>query len=333
MVKMPKLIYQKLQNLSENINETVFSLKPLERGFANTLGVALRRTLLSSITALALVAVKIDGVEHEFQTIPGVEEDVVSLIMNLRKVKFQYNPELVSDNDIIKVSLKTDKLGIITSKELVINNSNIEILNKNQYIATLNKGNLHLELYLKSGRGFISNEENKKIVNSATFLTNIDSKIKKGILIATDSDFSPVEKVNYVVNELNSSSSKLEEELIFTVVTNGTIDPKYAIQQACEILVASFKLIGNVDEMQLEVFAEEKEVEIEEKDNDIDISQLQLSVRSFNALRRIGKTKLSQICEMTLEEIEGTKNLGRKSIEEIINVLKDYGRELKKGEE
>ncbi|KKB27076.1 DNA-directed RNA polymerase alpha subunit [Mycoplasmopsis meleagridis] len=333
MEKMPKLVYQQVQNLSENINETTFSLKPLERGFGNTLGVALRRTLISSITALALVAVKIEGIDHEFEIINGVEEDVVTLIMNLRKVKFQYNPDLVSDDDIIKVTLKTDELGAIYSNLLVVDNSNIEILNKNQYIATLNKGQLHLEMFLRTGRGFISNEENKKYVNNSEFISKTESKIKKGIFIATDSDFSPVKKVNYVVNELNSSSNNFEEELVFTLLTNGTIDPKYAIKQACEILVGTFKLIGDVDEMKLQIFAEEKIVEVEEKDDDIDISKLGLSVRSFNALWRIGMRKLSEICNMTLEELEQTKNLGRKSIDEIISVVKEHGRELKKGEE
>ncbi|WP_029512832.1 DNA-directed RNA polymerase subunit alpha [Mycoplasmopsis iners] len=333
MEKMPKLVYEQVQNSSENQNETIFSLKPLERGFGNTLAVALRRTLLSSITALALFAVKIENIDHEFNTIPGVEEDVVTLIMNLRKVKFQYDPEVVSDDDIIKVTLKADGVGEVTSRNLEINNSTIEVLNKSQHIATLNKGTLNIELYLRAGRGFRSNEENKKFINTSGFLSKVDSRIKKGSFIATDSDFSPIEKVDYTVSELNSSSPQIEEELRFRLITNGTIDPKYAIQQAAEILVASFKVIGNVNEMKLEIFAEEKVVEMEEKENDIDISQLGLSVRSYNALRRIGKTKLSEICEMTLEELEQTKNLGRKSIYEIISVLKDNDRELKKGEE
>lgn len=335
MEKMTKLEYEQVQGLTQRVNETTFTLKPLERGFGNTIAVPLRRVLLSSITALGLFAVRIEEVEHEFQTIKGVVEDVVQLINNLRKVKFQYDPELVGDDDIIKVTLKVDEPGEVTSRNLEVNNSNIEILNKTQPIATVNKGSLHLEMYLRPGRGFVSNEDNKKfIANSALFSNKmVESKIKKGIFIPTDSTFSPIEKVVYEVNELNTSSPKIEEELKFTITTDGTIDPKYAIQQACEILVGHFKLIGNVDEMKLNVFMEEKVEEVKEEENDIDISQLSLSVRSSNALKRIGKTKLSKIAEMTYEELDQTKNLGRKSIDEIIAVLKEHGLELKKGEE
>ncbi|EGV00353.1 DNA-directed RNA polymerase subunit alpha [Mycoplasmopsis columbina] len=334
MEKMSKLAYEQIQSSNQNINKTTFSLKPLERGFANTLGVPLRRVLLSSITGLGLFAVKIDGVEHEFQTIPGVEEDVVRLILNLQKIKFQYDPNLVSDDDIIKVTLKPDTTAEITSRFLEVKNSNIEIINKTEHIATVNKANaLHLEMYLRPGRGFVSAEDNKKILNNNSLMSKVNSDIKRGIFIATDSNFSPIEKVNYEVLQLNTSSLKIEEELKFHLETNGTIEPKLAIQQACEILVAHFKLIGNVDEMKLDIFAEDKEIEVKEEDNDIDISQLQLSVRSTNALRRIGKTKLSEIADMTLEELEQVKNLGKKSIEEIIAMLAENGRQLKKGEE
>ncbi|QSF13896.1 DNA-directed RNA polymerase subunit alpha [Mycoplasma sp. Mirounga ES2805-ORL] len=334
MKKMTKLEYIQIPKNANSVeNETVFSVKPLERGFGKTVGVALRRVLLSNITSLGLFAVKIEGVDHEFQTIPGVLEDVTALIMNLRKVKFQYDPNLVGDDDIIKVTLKASNPGSVTSGNLEVANSSIEVINKNQEICNLSsKGSINLEMYLRSGRGFVSNEENKKFIsNPSLFSGKIESKIKKGIFIATDSNFSPIEKVNYTVSELNTSSNQIEEELLFTIITDGTIDSKIAIQQACEILVSHFKLIGDVDEMKLEVFETAIEEELEKEDTDIDINSLNLSVRSLNALRNIGKTKLSQIASMTYEQLEQTKNLGAKSLEEIISKLKEYGYELSKG--
>ncbi|VEU77829.1 DNA-directed RNA polymerase subunit alpha [Mycoplasmopsis columbinasalis] len=335
MEKMNKLTYEQIKDSqSQNKNVATFSLKPLERGFANTLGVPLRRVLLSSITALAVFAVKIEGVNHEFQTIPGVEEDVVRLILNLRKIKFQYDPSLVNDDEIIKVTLTSPNTGEITSRNLEVNNLNIEIINKSEKIATVTKANaLTLEMFLRPGRGFVPADDNKKIIAQSNFLARANSSIKSGAFIPTDSNFSPIQKVNYEVLQLNTSSPKIEEELRFTIESNGAIDPKFAIQQACEILIGHFQVIGSVDDLKVEIFLEEKEVKAKEEENDIDISQLQLSVRSLNALRRIGKTKLSEIADMTQEQLEQTKNLGRKSIDEIINILKENGRDLRKGEE
>lgn len=337
MEKMTKLEYQKVTKLNNSTsNVTAFTLQPLERGMGQTLGVALRRILLSNITSLALFAIKIEDVNHEFQVVDGCVEDVATIIMNLRKVKFQYNPEFVKDDEIIKVTLKADQPGEVTSRLLEVNNSSIEILNKSLEIAHLSangKHKLNIELYLRPGRGFISNEENKKLLNNSSITTRMESKIKNGIFIATDSNFSPIEKVNYTVEELNSSSNKIEERLTFSFQTDGTVDPKSALQQACEILVGHFKLIGNVDEMKVNVFAEESEQTQETNDNDVDINSLNISVRSLNALKRIGKTKISQVAEMSLEELEQVKNLGRKSLDEIQQRLKEYGYELSKGEE
>ncbi|WP_027334996.1 DNA-directed RNA polymerase subunit alpha [Mycoplasmopsis felifaucium] len=339
MEKMSKLDYLQVNSSSisnkNNPNEVTFSVKPLERGFGHTLAVALRRVVLSNITSLALFAIKIEGVSHEFQTITGVTEDVTAIIMNLRKVRFQYDPQYIKDGEIIKVTLKANEPGTITSRSLDVASPSVEIVNKTLPIATINaKGNLHLEMYLRLGRGFMSNEDNKKFIqNDALFTSKIESNIKKGLFIATDSNFNPIEKVNYSVVELNSSSNKIEEELLFTITTDGTVDAKSVIHQACEILVAHFALIGNVDQMKLNVFEEETTETSEPIENDIDINQLGLSVRSLNALRRINKTKISQIAAMTLDELEQTKNLGKKSLDEIQECLKQNGYTLSKGDE
>ncbi|WP_029513788.1 DNA-directed RNA polymerase subunit alpha [Mycoplasmopsis primatum] len=336
MERMSKLDYLQVSNSTNksNPNEVTFSLKPLERGFGNTVAVALRRVLLSNITSLALFAIRIEGVSHEFQTITGIVEDVTAIIMNLRKVKFQYNSKFIKDGEIIKATLKADQVGAVTSKSIELANPSVEIINKSQHIANIQKGTLNIELYLRPGRGFISNEENKKFIqNDSLFGSKIESNIKKGLFIAVDSDFSPIEKCSYIVQELNTSSNKIEEELLFTVVTDGTVEAKSAISQACKILVAHFMTVGDVDSMSLDVFEEEKEAKTEVIENDVDITQLGLSVRSLNALKRIGKTKASEIAAMTWEQLEQTKNLGKKSLDEIQECLKLNGFTFSKGDE
>lgn len=334
MEKMKKLDYIKIPTFNKvNDFETNFTLEPLERGFGNTLAVALRRVLISSITSLAPFCIRIEGVNHEFQGIPGVVEDVPTLIMNLRNVRFSYDPEVIEDDEIIKVELKADEIGQITSRYLqVVDNPNIEIIDHNIHIADVTHANsLKFEMYLRPGRGFMSSEENKALVNK--YESELQTKIKKGKFIAVDSNFSPIERVSYKIDELNSSSLKVEERLTFNILTDGTVKPEKALSQACEILVAHFKFIGNVDEMKLDVFAEEEEVQDEPVEQDMDITQLNLSVRSLNALRRIGKVKVSEIANMTYDQLEQTKNLGKKSLEEIVKKISDYGYSLKKGDE
>ncbi|MEE3928348.1 DNA-directed RNA polymerase subunit alpha [Mycoplasmopsis ciconiae] len=334
MEKMKKLDYLKIPTFNKvNDFETTFALEPLERGFGNTIAVALRRVLLSNITSLAPFAVRIEGVNHEFQGIPGVVEDVPSLIMNLRKVRFSYDSDFINDDDIIKVELKADETGQITSRYLqVVDNPNVEVIDHNIHIATVSAPNaLKLEMYLVPGRGFKSSEENKAVI--AKLESELNTRIKKGKFIAVDSNFSPIKKVAYEVTELNSASVKVEEKLTFTLVTDGTVKPEQVLTQASSILIAHFKVIANVDEMRLDVFNEENEDETEVQESDIDITQLNLSVRSLNALRRIGKTKVSEVANMTYDELEQTKNLGKKSLDEIVQKIQECGYNLKKGDE
>ncbi|WLP85468.1 DNA-directed RNA polymerase subunit alpha [Mycoplasma seminis] len=315
--------------------ETTFSLQGLERGYANTLGVALRRTLLSSVTALAPFAVRIEGVDLEFQTMKDVMEDVPSLFMNLRKVRFTYDSSLVNDDDIIKVTLTSDVAGPVTARSLqVVNNPSVNVLDNNVYLATtMTDEALKLELYLRPGRGYMSFEENKALVAKREAELAALTEIKKAKFIAIDSNFSPIKKVAYTVSEMNSSSAKFEEKLDFTIHTDGTIKAKDAIKSAAEILIGMFQVIGDVENMKLDIFEEEQPKVEEKEEDDLDIAQMGLSVRSANALKKIKKTKLSQIKELTLTQLEQTKNLGRKSIQEIIDKLREYGYELKEGDE
>ncbi|SYV96679.1 DNA-directed RNA polymerase subunit alpha [Mycoplasmopsis edwardii] len=340
MEKMKPLSYKEKSEFKEVMkNETTFLLSGLERGFGNTLGVALRRVILSNITTLAPFCVRIDGAEHEFTTVKDVVEDVPTIIMNLRKVRFTYKPEFVGENEIVKVKLQSNEAGIVTSSLMEINNPGIKVINPNIQIAETSKPNaLKLEMYLRAGRGYMSFDENKTYIDE----TNVKSKLQtltditsgKSEFIAVDSDFSPAEKVKYSVRELNSSSPKIEEELEFTVVTDGTITAKDAIKEGSKILIGMFQEIGNVDKMEeVKIFEEPKVEEPQQVEDDLDITQLGLSVRSLNALRKSGKRKISQIAAMKLEELESTKNLGRKSIDEIIEKLREHGYELKEGGE
>lgn len=340
MEKMKPLSYREKLEFKEVMkNEVTFSLSGLERGFGNTLGVALRRVILSNITTLAPFCVRIEGAEHEFTIVKDVVEDVPSIIMNLRKVRFTYNPDFVSENEIIKVKLSSNEAGIVTSSLMEVSNPGIQVIDPSIHIAETSKPNaLKLEMYLRAGRGFMSFEENKTYIDDS----NVKSKLQtltdivsgKSEFIAVDSDFSPVKKVAYNFKELNSSSPKIEEELEFTVVTDGTITAKEAIKEGSKILIGMFQVIGDVDNMEeIKIFEEPQEEEPQQEEDDLDITQLGLSVRSLNALRKSNKRKISQIANMTLEELESTKNLGRKSIDEIIEKLREHGYELKQGGE
>ncbi|WAM11006.1 DNA-directed RNA polymerase subunit alpha [Mycoplasmopsis cynos] len=340
MEKMKPLVYKEKAEFKEVMkNETTFLLSKLERGFGNTLGVALRRVILSNITTLAPFCVRIDGAEHEFTTVKDIVEDVPSIIMNLRKVRFTYNPEYVNDNEIIKVKLQSNEAGSVTSSLIEVSNPGVKVIDPTVHIAEVSKPYaLKLEMYLRVGRGYMTFEENKTFIYDSSIKNKLqtltDITTGKSEFIAVDSDFSPVKKVKYNVRELNSSSPKIEEELEFTVVTDGTISAKEAIKEGSKILIGMFQEIGNIDKMEeIKIFEEPKIEEPQQIEDDIEITQLGLSVRSLNALRKNGKRKISQIASMTLEELEVVKNLGRKSIEEIIEKLREFGYELKEGGE
>nr|WP_318032893.1 DNA-directed RNA polymerase subunit alpha C-terminal domain-containing protein [Mycoplasmopsis cynos] len=275
----------------------------------------------------------------EFTTVKDIVEDVPSIIMNLRKVRFTYNPEYVNDNEIIKVKLQSNEAGSVTSSLIEVSNPGVKVIDPTVHIAEVSKPYaLKLEMYLRVGRGYMTFEENKTFIYDSSIKNKLqtltDITTGKSEFIAVDSDFSPVKKVKYNVRELNSSSPKIEEELEFTVVTDGTISAKEAIKEGSKILIGMFQEIGNIDKMEeIKIFEEPKIEEPQQIEDDIEITQLGLSVRSLNALRKNGKRKISQIASMTLEELEAVKNLGRKSIEEIIEKLREFGYELKEGGE
>lgn len=330
MQKFQILNYNEVIKKKISDYETSFIVQPLERGIANTLGNSIRRILLSSITGIAPFAVKIKGAQHEFQTLGGVKEDVVKLILNLKKMRFFYNRELFNDEDIIKVTLKSDK-GKIYAKDCELP-TGLEIVNPEEYIATLTKsGSIVLELFLTSGRGFNSFEENKDFIK--TVANKIDSKIELGTLIAIDSDFSPVKSVSFDVVELNTSSAIIQEKLIISVKTDKSVDAKDAIAEASQILMAHFEIMSQVSNLdKQDIFMNQEEVRKKPISKVVPLTQLDLSVRSYNSLKRAGFNTLEEVSTLTIKELGEIRNLGKKSEEEIIAKLGEFGITLLEGE-
>ncbi|QKT05641.1 DNA-directed RNA polymerase subunit alpha [Mycoplasma sp. OR1901] len=336
MEKMKPLSYRKKPEFRVvSDNEVTFILEGLERGFGRTLGVALRRMILSSMPTLAPFSVRIEGVEFHYKPLKDVTEDVLSLIMNLREVRFTYSPSVVADDEIVRVTLKSNEIGQVTAKSMEVSNPGVKIINPNQYIATVNSADaLNVELFLRVGRGYMTEEENKAYINDKDLKSKLETDIKRAEFLAVDSNFAPIKTVSYEVRELNSASTKIEEALEFKVVTNGSITAKEAVKYASEMLIGLFAVIGDVENMEdIQIFEEPKVEEPQQIEDDLDITQLGLSVRSLNALKKSGKKKLSQVAEMRYEELEGIKNLGKKSVQEIIEKLEEHGLQLKEGEE
>lgn len=330
MEKFIKLSYSEVKTKKVSDLETTFSVQPLERGFANTLGNAIRRVLISSTSGIAGFGVKISGVSHEFQTIKDVQEDVVQLILNLKEVKFIYDREQIKDDELLTIHLKAGK-GEITAGDLELP-AGIEVTDKAQYIATTSKaGALEFEIFVRPGRGFVSFEHNKEFVK--TIQTQLNSKIS-GQVIAIDSDFSPIKRVSFETKELNSSSPTIQEELLLNVETNGSVDAKVAVSQAANILKSHLDIIANVSNLDAEeVFEETQKQEESSKSLSLTISSLDLSVRSYNSLKRAGYNKVADLSNLTLSELENIKNLGKKSVSEIIDKLEAHGITFTEGDE
>lgn len=327
MEKFEKLVYSEIETKKISENESSFSLKPLERGFANTLGNAVRRVILSSVSGVAPFAVKVEGIDHEFQAITGVKEDAVQLVLNLKDIRFKYNPAVFAEGEVVKVSLENGT-GEVTSKDLTLP-AGVELVSNDMPIAQVAKtGKLNLEIFLIAGRGFKSFEENKETIKTLSTLMN--TSISTGSFIAVDSDFSPVVNVAYTSEELNSSSAEIQEQLTLKVKTDGSIEAKTAIAQAAHILMSHLEVLSNVDNIQKDEIFQAAKVEVKEAPSEaISISTLDISVRSYNCLKRSNIETLDQLAEMTYSELENIQNLGKKSLEEILSVLNEHNIKLK----
>ena len=289
-----------------------FVVEPLERGFGHTLGNSLRRVLLSSLPGAAVSSVHIEGVQHEFSTIPGVTEDVTEIILNLKGLAVKMYGEGPK-------SVIVDKIGPceLTAADIKVDEE-IEIINPEMHIATLNEdAHLQMTLRLERGRGYVSAEKNKAR----------DITMPIGV-IAIDSIFTPIHKVNYTVEDKRVGQSNDYDRLNLEVWTNGTLKPEEAVSGAASILTEHLASFVRLTDTVLPVSMVQPEDNTKEKVLEMTIEELDLSVRSFNCLKRANINNVADLISKTEDEMMKVRNLGRKSLEEVINKLAMMGLHL-----
>ena len=297
-----------------------FVVEPLERGYGTTLGNSLRRIMLSSLPGAAISQIKIDGVLHEFSSIPGVKEDVTEIIMNLKTLAIKNS----SETDEPKTAyIEFEGEGVVTAADIQAD-SDIEIMNPETVIATLNGGadsKLYMELTFTKGRGYVGSDKNKT------------EDMPIGV-IPIDSIYTPVERVNLTVQNTRVGQITDYDKLTLDVYTNGTLAPDEAVSLAAKVLNEHLKLFIDLSEV-----AQSAEVMIEKEDDEkekvleMSIDELELSVRSYNCLKRAGINTVEELTNRTSEDMMKVRNLGRKSLEEVLAKLKELGLELSQGDE
>ena len=306
--------------ISEDNKYGRFVVEPLERGYGTTLGNSLRRIMLSSLPGAAVSHVKIDGVVHEFSTIPGVKEDVTEIIMNIKSLSIK-NTSATDESKTAYIDFSGE--GVITAADIQVD-QDIEIMNPDQVIATLNGGadsKLYMELTIQRGRGYIGADKNK------------NDKMPIGV-IAIDSIYTPVERVNLTVENTRVGQITDFDKLTLDVFTNGTLAPDEAVSLAAKVLSEHLNPFIDLSEK-----AKNIEVLVEKENNDkskaleMSIEELELSVRSFNCLKRAGINTVEELIDKTPEDMMKVRNLGRKSLEEVLGKLKELGLSLNQGDD
>ena len=312
MLKFEKPDY-KVKEYIKDSHYGKFELEPLERGFGTTLGNALRRVMLSSLPGDAITSVKIDGVAHEFQKIDGVVEDVTAIVLNLKSIVIKNHAK--DENKIIRLTKNTP--GVVTAGDIE-KDADIEILNPDQVIATLVEGgSLNMEMTIGSGRGYVVADDNKKLLQN--------DKTKIGA-IAIDSLYSPVERINYEVETARVGQNNNFDKLILEVWTNGSISPEEALALAARILIEHFEILTSLnaiaDETGLMISkSEDPSVKILETS----IDDLDFSVRAYNCLKRANILTLKDLVDKSETEMMKIRNLGKKSLKEVMDKVKDMG--------
>ena len=306
--------------ISEDKRYGKFVVEPLERGYGITLGNSLRRIMLASLPGAAVSQVKIDGVLHEFSSIPGVKEDVTEIIMNLKSLAIKNNRET---DEVKKAIIDFEGEGVVRASDIQVD-QDIEIMNPDQVIATLNGGKdskLYMEIMISKGRGYISADKNKS------------DDLPIGV-IAVDSIFTPVERVNVTVENTRVGQITDYDKLTLDVYTDATLAPDEAVSLAAKVLSEHLKLFINLSEnaKNAEVMIE-KEDDEKEKVLEMSIDELELSVRSYNCLKRAGINTVEELTNKTSEDMMKVRNLGRKSLDEVLAKLKELGLQLNPSEE
>ena len=306
----------KIDEYSVEQNHGKFIVEPLERGFGTTLGNALRRVLLSSLPGTAMYAVEIEGIRHEFSAIAGVEEDATSLILNLKAVN--YVSESYAMNQESEIKLKVIGPKVVTANDF-ITPSGIDVINKDAYICTVAEGgSLDATIYVKTGRGYVLAEKNKS--NKLPFGT-----------IPTDSNFTPIKKVAFEVEPTRVGHDSNYDRLIMDVTTNGACTPQEAIALSAKIIIEHLELFAKLETLSIfdEKVIDDSQVEEHDKYQDMSIEELDLSVRSYNCLKRANILTVQELTQKTEEDMMKVRNLGKKSLKEVKDKLKACGLSFK----
>ena len=309
-----------IAEISEDKKYGRFVVEPLERGYGTTLGNSLRRIMLSSLPGAAVSQVKIEGVLHEFSSIPGVKEDVTEIIMNIKNLAIRNNS---ASNDPKIAYIEFEGEGVVRASDIQVD-SDIEIMNPDLVIANLNGGadsKLYMELTITKGRGYISADKNK----------SEDTPIG---VIAVDSIYTPIERVNLKVENTRVGQITDYDKLTLDVYTNGTIQPDEAVSLAAKVLNEHLSLFIDLSDRGIEAqVMADKPMDPKGKVTDMNIDELELSVRSYNCLKRAGINTVEELCNKTADDMMKVRNLGRKSLEEVLGKLSELGLQLRTGDE
>lgn len=291
-----------------------FVIEPLARGYGSTLGNSLRRVLLSSLTGCAVSSIKIDGILHEFSVIPGVKEDVTEIILNLKNLAIKSHAEIESKTAYIDVTGS----GEVLASSIKVD-SDIEIINPDLHIATLSSdknSQLFIELTITSGRGYLTADKNKKEV------------LDIGV-IPIDSSYTPIRRINFLVDDTRIGQITDYDKLTLEVWTNGSMEPEEAVSIGAKILTDHLNIFVNLSENIRDTgLTLEREEEAKDKTHELSIEELDLSVRSYNCLKRAGINTVEDLLNRTEDDMMKVRNLGRKSFEEVLNKIAELGLKL-----
>lgn len=292
-----------------------FVIEPLERGFGLTIGNALRRVLLSSLPGASVYAIEIEGARHEFTALPGVEEDVTTIILNLKDLVLKIDGDDESKNENKRLTIKKEGPCVVTGADIVCP-FGVEVINKDVVIAHLTEGGkLSMVLHVRNGRGYVTGEQNKIL----------RPNLPLGV-IATDSNYSPVRKANYTVEGTRVGHDSHFDKLVLEVWTDGSILPQEAVSMSSKILIDHLEKFVNLSDITNDINIEKDDTPVEEnKYENIQIEELDLSVRSYNCLKRAGIQTVMELTEKSEEDMMKYKNLGKKSFKEIKDKLASIG--------
>lgn len=306
----------KIECVESNDNYGMFVVEPLGRGFGTTLGNSLRRVLLSSLPGVAVTSIKIDGVQHEFSTIPGVKEDVTEIILNLKELSAKLYTDIPKT-----LTITASGKGEVTAGDISAD-SDVDIINPELHIAYLNEdANLHMEITLEKGRGYVLADKNKR------------PGLPIGT-IAVDSIFTPIRKANFTVQNTRVGQITDYDKLMLEIWTNGSIRPDEATSLAAKVLSEHLALFINLtDSVSSVEIMVEKEEDKKEKILEMSIEELDLSVRSFNCLKRANINTVDELVRRSEEDMMKVRNLGRKSLEEVAQKLAALGMSLRRNDE